>query len=100
MTIDEAIETYKKIANTDSNCPRYCMNPCEDCVKECKQIAEWLEELKMYRESSYGKLYGMVYNKAIDDFMKKSEYLLCENLIYQEMEDIAGQLKAGVDNDD
>ena len=39
-----------------------------------------------------------VRNKAIDDFMKKSEYLLCENLIYQEMEDIAEQLKAGESN--
>ena len=37
-------------------------------------------------------------NKAIDDFMKKSEYLLCENLIYQEMEDIAEQLKEGAGN--
>ena len=50
MTIDEAIEMYKKIANTDSICPRYCMNPCEVCVKECKQISEWLEELKAYKE--------------------------------------------------
>ena len=39
-----------------------------------------------------------VRNKAIDGFMKKSEYLLCENLIYQEMEDIAEQLKAGESN--
>ena len=26
----------------------------------------------MYRESSYGELYSMVYNKAIDDFVKAS----------------------------
>ena len=36
-------------------------------AKEHEQLAEWLEELKMYRESSYGELYSMVYNKAIDD---------------------------------
>ena len=51
MTIDEAIEMYKKIAKTESICPRYCMKPCEECVKECEQILEWLEELKAYKES-------------------------------------------------
>ena len=36
-------------------------------AEEHEQLAEWLEELKMYRESSYGELYSMVYNKALDD---------------------------------
>ena len=87
MTLDEAINRLRSYEIINS-------------MQEKEQLATWLEELKMYIESSYGKFYGMVYNKAIDDFMKKSEYLLCENLIYQEMEDIAGRLKAGVDNDD
>ena len=65
MTIDEAIETYKKIANTDSNCPRYCMNPCEECVKECKQVSEWLEELKFLRE--YKERMEMQYLDDIDN---------------------------------
>lgn len=51
MTIDEAIEKYKAITNTDSNCPRYCMRPCDECVQECGQVAEWLEELKMLRKA-------------------------------------------------
>ena len=55
MTIDEAIETYAKIVSTDSICPRYCMKPCEECVKECKQVLEWLEELKAYRECNVSK---------------------------------------------
>ena len=76
MTIDETIEMYKKIANTDSNCPRYCMNPCEDCVKECKQVAEWLEELKSYRASVFSgdmtqTMLKEQYCKAIDDFVNK-----------------------------
>ena len=88
MTIDEAIEMYKKIANTDYNCPRYCMNHCEECVKECKQIAGWLEELKNYRDKNKMvvridcvnseefkdiavKLAKEQYNKAIDDFAEK-----------------------------
>ena len=90
MTIDETIEMYKKIANTDSNCPRYCMNPCEECVKECKQVAEWLEELKDYRDKNkmvvrvdcenmdsikdkiedLSRYAESQYNKAIDDFVK------------------------------
>ena len=78
MTIDEAIEMYKKIANTDSNCPRYCMNPCEECVKECKQVSEWLEELKAYREiGTVEECKDCVlqileaYNKGIEDFVEK-----------------------------
>ena len=49
MTIDKAIEKFKFIANSDTPCPRYCMLPCDKCVDESKQIADWLEELKMYK---------------------------------------------------
>lgn len=118
MTIDEAIEMYKKIANTDSNCPRYCMNPCEKCVKECKQVAEWLEELKNYRDKNKMvvridcanseefndiavKLAKEQYNKAIDDIKEK---LIKNGFIYTQhaldvFNEIAEQLKEGVDND-
>ena len=119
MTIDEAIEMYKKIANTDSNCPRYCMNPCEECVKECKQLAEWLIELKAYREiGTVEECKGCVfeileaYNKAIDDFKQKilekaprnyvgdlelggSVSFLSANAVTK----IAEQLKVGVENE-
>ena len=50
MTIDEAIEKFKFIANSDIPCPRYCMLPCDKCVDESKQLAEWLEELKHYKQ--------------------------------------------------
>ena len=46
MTIDEAIEKFKFIANSDTPCPRYCMLPCDKCVDESKQLAEWLEDYK------------------------------------------------------
>ena len=123
MTIDEAIEMYKKIANTDSNCPRYCMKPCGECVKECKQVSEWLEELKMYKslsprelvsekqkndraiEYSKGFGYGFKtgYNKAIDDFANtlKENYDYLPQILSQEafggyIDEYAEQLKAGV----
>ena len=82
-------------------------------AKEHEQLSEWLRELKDYRDKNkmvvridienmdsvkdkieeLSKYAESQYNKAIDDLMEKSEYLLCENLIYQEMEDIAEQLK-------
>ena len=77
MTIDEAIEKFKFIANSDTPCPRYCMLPCDKCVDESKQLAKWLEDLKDYRENSnsYNKEdielnRNAMYNKAIDDFVK------------------------------
>ena len=73
MTIDEAIEKFKFIANSDDPCPRYCMLPCDKCVDESKQLAEWLEELKVYQQHEIicHKGYNAGYNKAIDDFAKK-----------------------------
>ena len=103
MTIDEAIEMYKKIANTDSNCPRYCMNPCEECVKECKQVAEWLEELKAFRENKWTDIYiKRGYDKAIDDFVNAcKEDISCQTfgLHIKGIERIAEQLKAGGENE-
>ena len=61
MSIDEAIRQF----NYDAECNRADLDL--SYAEDNEQIAEWLEELKMYRESSYGELYSMVYNKAIDD---------------------------------
>lgn len=119
MTIDEAIEMYKKIANTDSNCPRYCMNNCEKCVKECKQVAEWLEELKNYRDKNKMviridctnsekfndiavKLAKEQYNKAIDDIKEK---LMKNGFIYTQhaldvFNELSEQLKEGGEQTD
>ena len=86
---------------------------CKHDAEEHEQLSEWLRELKDYRDKNkmvvridienmdsvkdkieeLSKYAESQYNKAIDDLMEKSEYLLCENLIYQEMEDIAEQLK-------
>ena len=66
MSIDEAIAKYKEITNTDSNCPAHCNISCDKCVQESEQLAEWLEELKTYRECNVCE-----YNKAIDDFVNQ-----------------------------
>ena len=88
MTIDEAIAKYKEITNTDANCPAHCNISCDKCVQESKQLAEWLEELKDYRDKNKMvvridcvnsdefkdiavKLAKEQYNKAIDDFVNE-----------------------------
>ena len=70
MTIDEAIEKFKFIANSDAPCPRYCMLPCDKCVDESKQLAEWLEDYKRIKMLiPIEQALKAEYNKAIDDVM-------------------------------
>lgn len=68
MTIDEEIQISKEIANTDIECPRNCiMMDCSECEEEHKKLAEWLEELKAYRE--IGTVEG--YKSAIECYMEE-----------------------------
>ena len=106
MTIDEAILKYKEITNTDAICPAHCNISCDKCVRESKQLAEWLEELKALRNGlnikcdslnealEKGKKIG--YNKAIDDFVYavKRRFPNDKNGIFH-IEKIAEQLKEG-----
>ena len=110
MTIDEAIEKYKEITNTDTICPSHCNISCDKCVQQSEQLVEWLEELKVYQQHEIicNKGYNAGYNKAIDDFKKElvknserarpggwlSEIVTCKK-IYE----IAEQLKTGGEND-
>ena len=120
LTIDEAIAHAREVAEEQRELFRLCPYPsqeckgadickclknkhdgCIKCAKEHEQLAEWLEELKMYRESSYGELYSMVYNKAIDDFVKASRdvvynyYTKQAYIKYDDFCKIAEQLKEG-----
>lgn len=112
MTIDEAIEKFKFIANSDTPCPRFCMLPCDKCVDESKQLAECLEELKSYRASAFSeymtqKMLKEEYNKAIDDLLEDANEMAIEVDVDTYtmkaigiglLENIAEQLKAGVRN--
>ena len=68
MTIDEAIHKHKKlkIFAEGTNDKR--------AKEEHEQHAEWLEELKKYKEKPEGWMWDEAemkgYNKAIDDFVK------------------------------
>ena len=92
MTIDEAIAHAREVASRKFDDRVHCIR----CAEEHEQLAEWLEELKMYRESSYGELYSMVYNKAIDDCKELTfrEVVYCDSLNDRtEFRELAEQLK-------
>ena len=90
MTIDEAIQHCKEVANEEKSKLLKVGDEyiCSECGKEHKQLAEWLEELKDYRRFNgaktfdncfkQGEKYG--YKKAIDDFADKiSTYFTCDD---------------------
>lgn len=124
MTIDEAIAKYKEITNTDATCPAHCNISCDNCVKESRQLTEWLKELKRRREydgdiigsGALNNAYNQGYNKALNDFLKALHLQTKENeeiaklfppneydkitafvnLDLEEIDTIAEQLKEGV----
>ena len=105
LIIDEAIKKYKEITNTKAICPGHCNISCDKCVQESEQLAEWLEELKVYQQHEIicNKGYNAGYNKAIDDFANvlKENYDYLPQILSQEafglyIDEYAEQLKAGV----
>lgn len=75
MTIDEAIAHAREVANNES---------CEKCAKEHEQLAEWLEELKIYKESNISvKTYQQGRADAIE------EYKIALHTKYKENKDFA-----------
>ena len=102
MKIDEVIAKYKEITNTDAICPAHCNISCDKCVQESEQLAEWLEELKVYQQHKIlcNRGYDAGYNKAIDDIKEK---MMQNGFIYTQhaldvFNEIAEQLKAGIKN--
>ena len=96
MTIDEAIAKYKKLANNDRTC----------YPEEAQQLAEWLEELKSYRASVFSgdmtqKMLKEEYCKAVDDFAESVKNLIADSSVirFKDIDEIAEQLKAGVENE-
>ena len=115
MTIDEAIAKYKEITNADANCPAHCNISCDKCVQESKQIAEWLEQLKAYKQNtdicpmcdtycSYlAEEFENGYNKAIDDLLGGMNQITynCQDAdeLFEKICDLAEQLKVGEQNE-
>ena len=125
MTINEAI-AHEKIDSEP--CSILCThttnrNDCIECRAYHKQLAEWLEELKDYRDKNKMvvridcansdefkdmavKLAKEQYNKAVDDFVKlaKEHNWNIRNrneneFIYGAIDRLAEQLKEGGENE-
>ena len=132
MSIDEAIVRAREVASeqkrrsgicaqNNSECDKF--SACLKCAEEHEQLAEWLEELKEYRDKNKMvvridcansdefkdmavKLTKEQYNKAVDDFVKLAkEYNWNirnrnENeFIYGAIDRLAEQLKEGGENE-
>ena len=116
MTIDEAIARTREVAekvrkSINSASTIQGEKTCIKCAEEHEQLAEWLEELKAYRENSNGYNKedielnrNAMYNKAIDDFVKFASTM---PTVEQKdgtirpmwLNEIAEQLKAGEYNE-
>ena len=122
MTLDEAIVHAREVAERNRNQYKNCPSDrtdirhqtCEECAEEHEQLAEWLEELKKYREigtveeckNSVLKILE-AYNKAIDDFSERikqvtytsgtesDEYYKIHAICERDIDEITEQLKAG-----
>ena len=131
MSIDEAIAHAREVANeqkrrsgicvqNDLECDKF--SSCLKCAEEHEQIAEWLEELKDYRDKNkmvirvdvknmdsikdkideLSKYAESQYNKAIDDLSNtlKENYDYLPQIFSKEefvryIDEYAEQLKAG-----
>ena len=130
MTIDEEIEMFNKkseeynedfesckerVLYTCRGCANCFPKTCDELEKEYKQLAEWLEELKDYRDKNkmvvrvdcenmdsikdkieeLSRYAENQYNKAIDDLMKKVSECFISNADWNYLVQEAKQLKAG-----
>ena len=76
MTLDEAIKHYEEVVeNHEKSCDYYKKHNMEEYVpserkyiEEHRQLAEWLRELKAYREDTrFADLYERICTKRDDD---------------------------------
>ena len=112
LSIDEAIAHAREVASeqkrrsgicvqNNSECDKF--SACLKCAEEHEQLAEWLEELKVYREiGTVEECKNSVldiqkaYNKAIDDCKELTfrEVVYCDSLNDRtEFRELAEQLK-------
>ena len=104
--IDESIEKFKALAEKGHIIFSRDPDIAEKLNKEYRQNAEWLEELKAYKEQHQAlcNSYNVhtvedIYDKAIDDFIKSVDKLCgyyageCKNLTRDDLLKIAKELK-------
>ena len=141
LSIDEAITHAREVAEIQrkdndnckyksqygcKDCADYYSKPCIECAEEHEQLAEWLGELKDYRDKNkmvvridtenvdsvkdkideLSKYAEIQYNKAIDDFAKRLIEELSHTTLVKDgyylaniIKPLAEQLKAGEQNE-
>ena len=117
LSIDEAIAHAREVANTQKGKSGICLqnglecehfSDCLKCAEEHEQLAEWLEELKAYREiGTVEECKNSVldiqkaYNKAIDDLVTiiKERVGMDWEWDFYFIGQIAEQLKEGRNNE-
>ena len=125
MTIDEVIAQEKanaeKLRKDNENCKYkseygckgcadYYSKPCIECAEEHERLAEWLEELKCYKNdndfSGYADrlhkiAFNSGYNKALDDLLGGMNQITYNyqnaDELFEKICDLAEQLKAGAE---
>lgn len=113
MTIDEAIQDFKQLEYEFEHYMCDTEDKKENLMKYqkeweyYKQLAEWLEELKTYKEKEFDVLrqdgqllykQGIIdgYSKGIDDFMEQIKEMYSFTILeLEQLEEIAEQLKKG-----
>ena len=84
MTLDEAVEHYKKTANQTEG------TIWQDIADECRQLADWLTDLRMHRESEPkekvvaritldGERMEQIKQELEDEFLEMAKTLNAEN---------------------
>ena len=111
LSIDEAIAHAREVVENNRKTAEECLifnqfqkaDECVMCAEEHEQLAEWLEELKAYREiGTVEECKNSVldiqkaYNKAIDDCKELTfrEVVYCDSLNDRtEFRELAEELK-------
>ena len=100
MTIDEAISEFKERAEDSKKISELGLKSYIPKGKEEEQLAEWLEELKAYRQQHIAlcEKYDVntveeLYVKGIDDFVSRLETVSFTKTQWDLIKIIAEQLK-------
>lgn len=76
MTLDEAIKHAEEVVEKHTKYNRYGgFESCDECGEEHRQLAEWLSELKVYKERIPS--YEAGYNDAKREIALSGEYERC-----------------------
>ena len=98
MNLDEAIEYYSKKGKEQWKFIPCAGCPFDDCKDFNRQLAEWLRELKAYRESweyLFATIYEIKSNAENEDIKNITNFLLKYMKIYEKE---IGEVKADGNN--